>query len=258
MEVALAGPQGCRNAVVTALPSAVLPRALLSGFLHDRMEADEQLVLVCGPAWTAAGLHGLRELVRFHVLPTTIVTVDAVPHPAAALAAAASVCPAQTFLVAGPGVSGRAAGWRQELRAGLGAAAFACPTVLYEDWSIRWAGSAELRFRDTPPYAEVGAALAGLPAALASAQGARRTAFGTLECCVVARRVLGALAGERAMSTAAGQEAAFFVRLQEAGLAGMWVPSVQVYAPEEAGTAAPIETMVDGWILRHGRCGVEA
>ena len=258
VEVVLAGPEGCREAVVTALADPVLPRALLSGFLHDRTEADEQLVLVCGPAWTAAGLDGLRELVAFHALPATIVCLDVVPAAAAALAAAAQVCPAERLLLAAPGVSGREAGWRRALREGLGAAAFACPTVLYEDWSIRWAGSAQLRFRETAPYAEAAVALAGLPAGLAAAEGSRRSDFGTLECCLVARRAVGALEGEGAMSTAAGQEAAFFGRLQEAGMAGLWVPSVQVYAPEEAVVASAVETMADGWMLRRAWRGGKA
>lgn len=245
------GPVGRAEAVVVPLAAPVLPRAFLSSFMHDPLKASEQLVLACGPDWHPAALEALRGLVRFLALPTTVLmTTEA--GAAAALRAAALVTTAERFLLAGPGVSPRAPGWRAALRMALARSgpAFACPTLLYEDWSIRYAGASRLEFADTPPYAHVRAALAGLPAAMAVAEAPQWADAGTLECCLLRRASLTALDGAGALSTGPAQEAAFFRRLQAAGMAGLWVPTVQVYAPEEAEASGRVAALVDGWVLR--------
>lgn len=243
------------HAVVVPLASPHLPRAFLSGFLHDPLGSVEQLVLLVGPEWHQAELDALCGLVRFYGVPATILATAETARPEAALQEAARVTAAESFLLAGPAVSGRAPGWRQApRRAALGGdgAAFACPTLLYEDWSIRYAGSTELQFQDIAPYTQAHAPLAGLPAALAFDDAVVPAKIGTLECCLVRRPALAALEGAGALSTGTAREAAFFLRLHAAGLAGVWVPSVQVYAPEDdvdfaQGRAARV---VDGWVLR--------
>ncbi len=252
--VLLRGPLARAHAVVVPLAAPVLPRALLSDFLHAPAAADEQIVLVCGPEWTQAGLDGLRALVRFYGLPATVLAGALTATATVALRAAAAVTTAETLLLAGPGVSGSAPGWRAALRAAAdatGTAAFACPTMLYEDWSIRYAGSPSLRFSDTAPYAEAHAPMAGLPAALTADRALQSAAVGNLDCCLVRRSALVALDGARALATAAGLELDFFGRLAASGLAGVWVPSVRVFAPEAA-DAAPTRAaaLVDGLILR--------
>jgi hypothetical protein len=131
---------------------------------------------------------------------------------------------------------------------------FACPTLLYEDWSIRFAGSGVLRFMDGPPYAEMTGALDGMPSTLAAANSVQATALGILACCLVRRAALAALDGGPAMVTDAGREALFFQRLQAGGMSGAWVPSVRVYAPEDDADVTPqgrVGRLVDGWVLRH-------
>ncbi len=49
----------------------------------------------------------------------------------------------------------------------LAASDAACPTVLYEDRSIRYAGPVELAFTDRAPFATLHAPLAGFAAAMA-------------------------------------------------------------------------------------------
>ena len=65
------------------------------------------------------------------------------------------------------------------------------------------------------------------------------------------RSVLPALDIARSSPTETGQEAAFFLRLRDLGLTGLWLPSVQVYAPEQNdhGGARTIR-LVDFWVLR--------
>lgn len=251
--VVVQGPTAREHAVVVPLAAPVLPRAFLSGFLQDPLGDAEQLVLVCGPEWDQAALDTLRGLVRFYGLPATILAAFGTAAPAAALREAARCTTAVVFLLAGPGASGRAPGWRQALcRAATGChgAAFACPTLLYEDWSIRYAGAAELGFRDIAPDAPPQAQVPGMPAGLAASHAPVPAAIGTLECCAVRRPALAALDGAGVLSTDAGQEADFFLRLRQAGLAGVWLPAVQVYAPEDAEAQGQAGRMVDQWVLR--------
>ena len=252
--VVVQGPVAREHAVVVPLAAPVLPRAFLSGFLQDPLGGTEQVVLVCGPEWDQAALDSLCGLVRFYGLPATVLAAAHTASPAAALRDAAQCTTAAVFLLAGPGAGGRAPGWRQALcRAATGrdGTAFACPTLLYEDWSVRYAGSAELGFQDIAPDAPPGALVPGMPAAGAAGQAPVPAVVGTLECCALRRPALAALDGAGVLSTDAGREADFFLRLKRAGLAGVWVPSVQVCAPED-GTEAQGQAgrIVDKWMLR--------
>ncbi len=251
--VAMQGPTAREHAVVVPLAAPMLPRAFLSGFLQDPLGDAEQLVLVCGPEWGQSALDAMIGLVRFYGLPATILASTGTAGPAAALREAARGTTAAVFLLAGPGACGRAPGWRQALyRAATGrdGAAFACPTLLYEDWSIRYAGMAGLGFQDIAPDAPPQAHVPGMPAGLAAGQAPVPAAIGTLECCAVRRPALAALDGAGVLSTDAGQEADFFLRLRRAGLAGVWVPAVQVYAPEDSEAQGQAGRMVDQWVLR--------
>ena len=256
--VLLRGALDRADAVVVPLASPCLPRAMLSGFLHDPAPKTEQVVFVCGPAWGQAALDALRARTEFQGLPASILLAEDMDGALGALREAARASGAERLLLAGPGVSGREAGWRQALRRTLGRAAFACPTVLYEDWSIRYAGEAGLRLTDTAPWAEPHSAMAGLPAVLASGETPVPAAMGTLECCLLGRAALEALDGDGALATEAGREAAFFLRLQALGLAGVWTPSVQVYAAEDVGelAGARVARLADGWVLREQARGL--
>ena len=251
------GPTTREHAVVVPLAAPGMPRVFLSGFLQDPPGPAEQLVLVCGPEWDQAALDRLCSLVRFYGLPASVLASADTAGPVAALREAARSTDAAVFLLAGPGACGRALGWRKALcRAvsGRDGAAFACPTLLYEDWSIRYAGAAELGFQDIAPLTQPQALVAGMPAGMipgmAAGQAPVPAVMGTLECCAVRRTALVALDGAGVLSTDAGREADFFLRLHAAGLAGVWVPSIQVYASEDGADAGQAGRMVDGWVLR--------
>ena len=251
--VLIQGPTAREHAVVVPLAAASLPRAFLSGFLQDPPGPTEQLVLVCGPEWDQSALDTLSNVVRFYGLPASVLVSADRAGPVTALREAARSTGAAVFLLAGPGACGRALGWRQALyraASGRDGAAFACPTLLYEDWSVRYAGSAELGFQDIVPSAQLHALVAGMPAAKAPDQTPVPAVMGTLECCAVRRVALVALDGAGVLSTDAGREADFFLRLHTAGLSGVWAPSVQVYAPEDGADTGQAGRLVDGWVLR--------
>jgi hypothetical protein len=258
--VILKGPTDRAHAIVVPLAAPVPPRAFLSGFLADAPDATEQIVLVCGPEWDARGLDTLRRLIGFQELPASILLATGTPGPLDAVREAARATTAETFLVARPAVSAPM-DWRRTLRAALrDGAAYACPTLLYEDWSIRYTGSGVLRFQDMAPFTNVMIPLAGMPVNLADGDlpaggppGASvPVSMGTLECCAMPRGTVTTHAGPSAFATDAGNEADFFSRLKAAGKTGVWVPAVRVYAPEdgdEPGSSAPAR-IVDGWMLR--------
>ena len=245
------GPLQRSQAIVLPLAVPVLPRAFISSFLQDPPDEDEQLVIVCGPAWNQAGLASLRAVLRFYDLPATVLISSTHPSPVRALREASLASQASTFLLVQPNLAAPESGWRQLLRSAALGRAFVCPTLLYEDWSIRYAGTTEFIFSDIAPYAEIRVLSAGLPRAMTRLDTPALTRAGTLACCLLQRSALPALNTAEVFLTEIGQEAAFFLRLRDLGLAGLWLPSVQVYAPEQNGTDdATITRLVDFWILR--------
>ena len=251
------GPLGRPCAIVVPLAAPTLPRALLSTFLHDPLDRTEQLVFVCGPAWDAALLTALAARIDFERLDATIVQIPT-PGPLPALREAARRTTATHLLATAPGISGRTPAWRAALRDAIDTHAFATPTLLYEDWSIRYAGATTLRFTDTAPWTECLIPCAGLPAPIPAPTPPVPTRHGSLECCLFPRETLLALSSDDPLVTEAGQSTAFFTRLHQAGHTGLWVPAIQVYAPErEPPPDASPDTarLIDGWLLRHHVAG---
>jgi hypothetical protein len=248
--VLLRGPLDRARAIVVPLPTAALPRSFVSSFLLDPPGADEQIVFVCGPEWDHARREALVELVRFYQLPASIIAVPHTPQPAGAVREAATASEADSFLLASAAVVGCASGWRDALhRAARGEAA--CPTVLFEDRSLRFAGPTNIAFDDRAPFVGIHAPLAGACASVAKSGDPAPTDAGTFACCLIRRPALPALARAAQFITGPGQEAAFFLALRDAGLTGIWVPSVQVSAPEDdPALTKPASPLVDGWILR--------
>ena len=248
----LRGPLERARAIVVPLRTPSLPRSFISGFLLDPLMTDEQVVFVCGPEWGRSQLDLLFSLIRFYALPASVIGVDRTPLPAEAVHEAAAVSQAENFLLASRGIVCTTPGWRDVMHHTAGSEPAVCPTILFEDYSVRFAGPTHITFLDRAPFASIQAPLAGACADLAGEGEPIRADAGTFACCLIRRAALPALAQAVRFATEAGQEAAFFLSLQEAGLHSTWVPSIRVHAPEEdvmqAVAAAPL---VDGWMLRH-------
>ena len=250
--IVLQGPLERPRAVVVPLCTASLPRSFISSFLFDPATEDEQIVFVCGPEWD----HTLREkligLIRFYQLPASIVGVASHPRSADAVRDVATLSQANEFLLVSPGIVGCTPGWRGSLAHAACADRVVCPTVLFEDRSLRFAGPKSVAFLDRAPFVSIDAPFAGASAHLASTEGAIDVDVGTFACCLIPRGALPLLAQAAQFRTQAGQEAAFFLSLRDAGLRGTWVPSVRVSAPEEdAILTASALPLIDGWMLRN-------
>ena len=247
----LLGPVERSHAIVVPLRGTVPPRAFLSSFLRDQPRPHEQIVFVCGPEWAYGHHQSLIDLVSFYELPASIVALTHEVQPAGALAAAASITRAETFLYLSPDAAGAEPGWREALYAGAHGNDVACPTILYEDQSVRFAGGSNVHFTDRAPYARVHAQGAGLPRQ-AVARGGMPASMegGSLACCLIRRPVVPLLERSAPLATAFGQETGLFLSLREAGVSSSWVASVCVTVPEDDVDAAPLPRIIDGWILK--------
>ena len=192
--VLLRGPLDRARAIVVPLRAAALPRSFVSSFLLDAPNVDEQVVFVCGPEWDHTWREALIELVRFYQLPASIIVVPHTPQPADAVREAAAASEADSFLLASAAVVGCALGWREALHRAARGGDAVCPTVLFEDRSLRFAGPTSIEFNDRAPFAGIRAPLAGACADLAGSGDPAPTEAGTFACCLIRRSALPALA----------------------------------------------------------------
>ncbi len=245
------GPLERARAVVVPLSTPKMPRSLISSFLLDPVAGDEQVIFVCGPEWDQVRRETLIGLIRFYQLPASVLEVGYSLRSADAMREAASLSEADSFLLTSPGVVGSAPGWRGSLHQAAGNDHVACPTVLFEDRSLRFGGPKSVLFLERAPFVTIHEPFAGACADLASAEGSHDVGGGTFACCLVQRSALPALEHASRFMTDAGQEAAFFLSLRELEMKSSWVPSVRVSAPEEeASQTQPALPLVDGWMLR--------
>jgi hypothetical protein len=228
--------------VVPLTGPPVLPRALLSQFLRDPLAPRETLLLLAGPEWDRTARDRLEAQARALGLAAAVIAASSgVDEPADVLRRATGHADAAQVLLLAPAAIGRAPGWRRALLAASRLAlrpAAVCPTLLYEDLSVRHAGPARVLPLRTAPYLRIAQDLAGLPAGFANAEAGGDglpvpIVLGTLHCCLLPRAALPALAppGPTALSPR-GRELGFFLRLRDAGIPCLWAPSVQVFAPE--------------------------
>ncbi|MDT7952361.1 MAG: hypothetical protein RQ966_12735 [Acetobacteraceae bacterium] len=253
MKAVLLGPVDRSHAIVVPLRGPVPPRAFLSSFLRDKALHYEQIVLVCGPEWANGHQQTLRDLVHFYELPASIIVLSGEAQPLSALAAAASFTQAESFLYISADGAGAEPGWRRGLYEGVQGYDVACPTILYEDQSIRFAGDSQIRFSARAPYVRTHTAGAGLSGMTVSrGDTPMNMTVGSLACCLIPRPIITLLECSASLTTSFGQETGFFLSLADAGVSRAWVPSVTVTVPEDDGDIASLPRLIDGWILREG------
>ncbi len=246
----LLGPVERSHAIVVALTEPEPPRAFLSTFLRDAPRRHEQIVFVAGAEWGYSHHQALIDLIDFYELPASIIADDDT-RPAGVLATAAFHTKAESLLLVSPHAAGSSLGWRDALYAVGHTAPVACPTILYEDQSVRFAGGGKIQFTARAPYTRVIAHGAGLSGRAVTRSGAPRAVEGgVLACCLIRRSVVPVLMHSDFLATGFGQETSFFLALRNAGISPIWVPSVCVTIPEDDVDAALLPRMIDGWILK--------
>ncbi len=246
------GPTERLQAIVAPLTSPLLPRATIANLLREPLTEQEQILLVCGPEWASAALDGLVEWLQFYEVPATVLSRPDAVTPLDAVLAASMHAQAETFMIISPTAASSCVGARQALwTAGIGADAV-CPTVLYEDGSIRFAGSSTLQFSERAPFARVESRWMGLSAQSIQQADPVDAVGGTLECCVLTRAALAAAERARRHATKFAQEAALFSELEASGARVVWHPTVSIATADEydQGVSTNAPALVDHWSLR--------
>jgi hypothetical protein len=244
--------------IVAPLNTVAPPRALLSHLLAHPLEPDEGLLFICSAAWTDPDVAALEDLARFYVgNRATIRRTEAVATIRTALTIAATRSTADHILLLADGATGTAPGWRRALQKAAvdGAAGFVSPTILYEDKSIRYAGAGELEPTETAPFIRLRRPLAGLPTNFAPAGPAVQTAGISTACCLITREALDSLARLPTAVIAAHWAPEFDLlrQVQSSGIACLWTPAVQVYAPDVAPDETPLaraRAAIGRWSIR--------
>ena len=250
-------PPSCATLVVVPLARTQFPRVLLANLLQDPLAPHEALLFVCGDNWTAAAMAALADTARFYGAQFSIATVEARASASAALRVAATLPTVEQVLLVGPGVVGRAPGWRRALeqiaRDGGGTACVS-PSILYEDASVQFAGCGRLEPLVAIPYVTLSRPFAGFPASFVAPGPAVVSAGVSSVCCLLPRWVVDFISAVAAPVAAAGEpDLDFLLHIQSATPDCLWAPAVQVYSPEEAPSgdlALSAERLVARWCVR--------
>jgi hypothetical protein len=123
-----------------------------------------------------------------------------------------------------------------------------CPTILFEDRSVRWGG---VWFGDADAARGLTTPNLGLPADAVIAAEPQQVSAGTLECCVLPRAAIAAIgdtAGDLIGSAARNLDLA--LRLHQSGTPALWVPDIlMIAAGDGTNDATPLARRIDERLL---------
>jgi len=248
--VALEGPHHRPHAIVVALSTPEIPRAVFASFLQDPIEPGEHMVFVCGGAWEASSVDHLLSLVRLYDLPASVIMTTEIATAPVALHIAARFARADDVLILSANSASPHPGWRQTLRRLSSDFDVCCPTLLFEDGAIRFAGASNVRLHDRSPFATIHVKNAGRPTAGRDRHCVESMLGGSLACALFKRRALPALSNTSRFTTEPFQEAAVFEGITRAGLSLGWVGSIEVVAPAGHEDGGRVARLVDSWMYR--------
>jgi hypothetical protein len=212
-------------------------------------------LFVCSPG-AGASLEALLRALAFYDIDAGVIVAEATVDVCTAVEIGARATRTPVFIVQSPSTHATSTGWAETLVEALGPdAAAASPTLLYEDWSIRYAGIERMRFADHFPYAEAETARAGISRDAVALSAPTPTLAAMLECCALRRSAFESLAGFStgyALPAANGLD--LFLRLAATGKLLLWVPDVALYALDDPPGAESywVRTgeRIDSWSLR--------
>ncbi len=230
----------------------------LARFAIDPDFAGCEVLVAAGPQADPKLAGRLRAAAQFYRRPVRLVPVPWARHGLDAVAAALPHARAPRVLLMGAGVMPLVPGWLSDLELALDEAgtgeAMVSPTLLYEDFSVRYAGyrredgAAERPGGMVPAYA-------GYPYAWLPEGGPREVAAASADCVLLptplalkAAKGVGAFVG----AEAAGLDLSF--RAQTHGARCLWLPEVRLVAVEE-GAAGEVPywhhtgALVDRWMF---------
>lgn len=241
-------PETAPRALVIGLDEAVEKlRTLLPVLALDPFLKGTPLVLSGAAPVVSAQLQEIRRLAGFYAMAVRAVLANHVDDTLDALQMGMDAAPAATVVCLGAGVVPPGPGWLEPLMLAYQSRAEDClvtPTLLYEDETIRWAGSWIER--------EDGAAALkqhylGYPRRTVHGIKTREVIAAPFDCCVLPREAVAAVGGFARCylgTDEKGMDAT--LRLRAKGLKSFWVPEVEMVHPEAATGGGHLWTRLAG------------
>ena len=227
-----ARPAPAVSAVIPLGPGWPEVETLLARLAGDADFASVELVFAAARDRAAGLAERLQRAVSFYGLGGTLVLAAESLDAAEAVELGARAARGELLLCLRPNLLPRDPGWLGRLRAELArapAAGLVCPTLLYEDESIRFAGD-----RRDPVGVPGGARRAGYPAGWLDERATTSVAHGPAECFLLPRRLFLAAGG--LVGGLLGAELAHLdlaERLRAEGHQCFWVPDVRLWAVDD-------------------------
>jgi hypothetical protein len=233
--------------VVVPLYDKLLPRGLLSALLHDDICEEEKFFFVCGSDWSLESRLHLNDLINFYGVKAETMAVDFTVAPVLTLLKAVREIGASKTIVVSSQVSELDRQTRDRFYNELNESDFVCPTVLFEDGSVRYAGATKVAGLRRSPFLRVRSASGGLP--LGQTSPVMMTG-GSLACCGFRLDAVERLCKESAYLTRSFGETALFMKAHSLGLHGKWDGSTVIVAPDAGVDESAIRQMLDCWMIR--------
>lgn len=225
--------------------SVVVPVPTLAGDLDvwfarlapDADTAKAEIILVTPRTGTDRLIGRFRRLAEFYRLNGRLLLTPETLDRHEALELGARVAVAEHVLFLSPGVLPKDTGWMRRLLRDLKTeprAGAISPTLMYEDYSIRYAGR-DPDLGDAPNQASDRAHFIGYSKHWIGKQGVTPVGGITSECCLMPRRTFLAIGGfARDLVGVAYKDDDLSLRIRAAGGQCLWSPAVELYALDEA------------------------
>ncbi|WP_341991616.1 hypothetical protein [Azorhizobium sp. AG788] len=198
----------------------------------------------------------VRRLAEFYGLRLRLVRADGAEDVCDALEAGVRASTAEHLLLMCAHVLPRATGWLPRLERAYRARGGKClvsPTLLFEDDSIRWAGT---MLDGDGTGRRLNDRLVGYPRAAVDGAEPTEVTAGTVECCILPRTAFEAVEGfTRGYLGIAEKRLDLALKLRLGGTPSVWVPDVEMVCADETseGAAGPAAASWHGLVRRVDR-----
>ncbi|MBL8698388.1 MAG: hypothetical protein JNK67_08445 [Alphaproteobacteria bacterium] len=241
--------------VITALPAEFKDLDVnLAQLAGDPDLADCEMIFVAPRTGGERAAAALKRGAEFYGAAGTLVLTDRSLDRFEAMEVGARHARGDLLLFLSPSVLPRERGWLGRMRkalAGLPAPGVLSPTLLYEDESIRFAGSAE-----PPPQSAIASLgrFAGYSQHWLASRELAPVWAGTMDCALMPRQLFESCGGfSRVLLGPEFKNADFALSLRTQGQRAYWLPDVSLYALDEPETPdaneywTRVRALVDRW-----------
>jgi hypothetical protein len=212
-------------------------------------------IVIAAPADVLASVSGeIRRLASFYRVSLRLVPMLAGDDVLDALEAGAAATKAGTLALLSAHMLPASAGWLQKLvttHRQRNGTFVVCPTILFEDGSVRWAG---VHLDEHDGKREFANQYLGYPRSVLAGAEPEEVAAATFECCVISRAAFEAAgAFARGYLGVAAKNLDMGLRVRLAGTPALWQPASEVVLAEDRGVmpAPALARRVDQWAFDH-------